>query len=97
MQDPKALYILVRADLPPGLQMAQAVHAAVTETLRNTVLARTIGNTIVLSVPDEETLLARAAGSLFREPDLNGEATASAAFTDGREYSDLPLAGRAMA
>lgn len=51
------MYVLVRADIGQGLQMAQACHAAVELTLRHPVIARATPNTVVLSVADEEALL----------------------------------------
>lgn len=88
---PAKLYIAVRADLPPGLQAAQAVHASfqffdewpcrVRHWLRKSNFL------VIVAVPDEEALLALAAEArlgrdlettLVREPDMGGEATALA-------------------
>lgn len=96
MQDrPAALYVIVRGDLPPGLQMAQAVHAAVEYALANPALAASTPNTVVLTVPCEDALVGLAEdGILFREPDLGDEATAYAEVSTGERFSSLPLAGR---
>lgn len=66
------LYVLVRNDLAPGLQMAQAVHAATAFVHLHPDLYLATPNVVVLSVPDEESLIAHATpdGVLFREPDL---------------------------
>lgn len=96
------LYVVVRNDLPPGLQTAQACHALREFAHRFPELDRrwfeSSNNLVVLQVPtlgDLEGLV--AIGSLvapFYEPDLGGELTA-AAFGDGRLLSSLPLALRA--
>lgn len=93
------MYVLVRADLPPGLQVAQAVHASVEYALRLPSMARSTPNVVVLNVPDESTLLGLAgpAGFLFHEPDVGDEATAYAEVTTGERFSSLPLAGRVPA
>lgn len=91
------MYVLVRGDLTPGSQIAQAIHAAVEYTLEHP--ARVVPTVVALEVDSEEQLLehAHAFGVLFREPDLGGEATAFCAVSDGREFSRLRLAGAAMA
>ena len=94
------LYVLVRGDLPPGYQIAQAIHAKdeFTHTYRDREKEwRETSNTIVvLNVPCKHSLLeyvekASAAGvknAVFREPDLDGEATA-AAFEPSPQTSEL--------
>lgn len=99
----------VRADLSPGLQAAQAVHAALQFFHANPVpigkwLLRS-NFLVIVSVPDEGALLdliteAHRRGVAHvgvREPDLHDEATA-AAFTPGRDAqrlcASLPLALR---
>lgn len=78
----------MRSDLRPGLQMAQAIHAAVEHALRFPEQMKRTPNTIVLAVADERELLEwadRLAGwcgpdahiegtpwTLFHEPDLEG-------------------------
>ena|ERR1700742_4547175 len=95
MHDTKRLYIIVRADLPPGLQLAQACHAAREWTLAHPQID--VGdNLVVLHVPDEQALLElRGAASsylLFREPDLQNAATALALPGEARRrLSSLPL------
>lgn len=102
----------VRADLPTGLQMAQAIHAAfgfahrysgITDTwLRDSQFL------VVVQVPDEQALmdLTYAADDkqidlhLWREPDCHDQATAVAFApvpATMRLCSSLPLAGRVMA
>lgn len=94
------LYIVTRSDIPPGLMLAQSVHAG-----------RAFGgdvssgeNLACLEVPDESALLSliqRAVcrdipHTVFREPDLDGTVT-SVAFGKGarRILSNLPLALKA--
>lgn len=95
----KRLYIVVRNDIPPGLQMAQACHAA--HEFGRT--GEDVGDNLVVlhaSHADLERLVASAAGVCscvpFHEPDLGGELTA-AAFGCGarRILSSFPLALRA--
>lgn len=82
--------------------MAQAIHAAVDLALEDPKRAAEIPNTVVLSVINDDDLLAwndRAteAGlkpALFHEPDLDGQATALAVYSTGELFSALPLAGR---
>lgn len=86
----KALRLVVRGDLPPGLQLAQACHAARLFAADHPVAEQTWyqeSNTLaVLTVPDRAALVAihDQAGrlglrvSLFREPDLGDEPTAMA-------------------
>lgn len=80
------LYIVVRADLPTGLQAAQAAHAAFQFFHEHPVI---VGRWFVLSnylviveVPDEAALfeLTLKAGtiSIVREPDVDNEITALA-------------------
>lgn len=97
-RDPK-LYVLVRDDLSPGLQLAQAVHAATAFAQRHPERSASTENAVILAVPDEATLLSYATddGVLFREPDLGDEATAFATVSEGSAYSSLPLAGRVPA
>jgi len=103
--------VAVRADLPVGLQMAQAVHAAFSFSDEHPRVARTWHRDsqflVVVNVPDEAHLLAlsqtaRALGvevAQWHEPDVNGEATAIALAPVAAAKvlcSSLPLAGRAM-
>jgi peptidyl-tRNA hydrolase len=88
--DPDRLYIAVRADLSPGLQTAQAVHAALHFLHDHPSVVRpwllTSNFLVVVSVPDEAALLdlitdASRCGLLrtaVREPDLDNAATAVA-------------------
>lgn len=95
----KRLYVVVRADLERGLQLAQACHAVRELSLEHPEDAEG-ENLVVLEVPDEaglERLAASVPGPLkaFREPDLGGALTALAVTGEARRMlSSLPLAGR---
>lgn len=98
----KRLYVVVRSDLPAGLQMAQACHATREFGLLHP--GEDVGdNLVVLHVPDEGALrglVDAAKGACpvvaFSEPDLNGEMTAAAFSGEARRFlSSLPLALRA--
>ncbi len=110
--DNARLYVAVRDDLPPGLQMAQAVHAAFSfahehrDLLDPWLLASNF--LVIVSVPDENHLLdliseAHRRGIVHtgvREPDVNDEATAVAlapGVASQRLCASLPLALRQMA
>lgn len=99
------LYIIIRADLPPGPIAAQACHAAIQFGVEHRVCTddwyQKTNNLVLLAVPDERALLALArrveeagfAHSVFREIDFNDDATAMALEPDGwRLVSSLPLA-----
>ena len=103
----KRLYVIVRGDLDPGDQLAQAVHAACTFSREHDALFCAWhdgdNNLVVLSVPTEHdlgALLERArvtalVCSEVHEPDLSDELTAIA--VDDRiatMVSSLPLALR---
>lgn len=89
MESGAKLYVVVRADLAPGLQIPQAMHAHREFAEQHRALERgwyRASNTLaVLSVPHERALLALVARaqdaevphSLFREPDLGNAATAA--------------------
>lgn len=90
-QSPAKLYIAVRADLPPGLQVAQSVHAMAQFWDEHPTFARSwlhkSNFLVVVAVPDEEALLELATeASLGKglcttkvcEPDLGDEYTAIA-------------------
>jgi peptidyl-tRNA hydrolase len=84
------LYIVVRSDLPPGLQAAQAVHAAFhfshdhPELVAPWIIRSNF--LVIVAVPDEDALLdlikeASVRGivrTAVREPDIDDEATAVA-------------------
>ena len=88
--------MVVRSDLPPGLQAAQAVHAAIGFAQKHPAL---IPETVILvGVPDElglAWLLAEAhtfAHFAVREPDLENSLTALALEpAAGRFCKHLPL------
>ena len=78
--------MLIREDLPPGLQLAQAIHAAV-ELQRKVETPPTV---VVLGVEDEEELLAwadRFAGvePVRREPAPKREEQRCAQQQEGHE------------
>lgn len=86
----------VRQDLPPGLQAAQAVHAAIGFALE---FPRLIPDTVILvGVPGEQAL-AVLCGEAFsyatfavREPDLDNQLTAVALEPSAAIYCrGLPL------
>ncbi|QAX94204.1 peptidyl tRNA hydrolase [Mycobacterium phage Adlitam] len=90
-QAPDKFYIAVRGDLPPGLQLAQSVHAMAEFWDQHPTFARSWRHRsnflVVVSVPDEEALLALASEAaigkglcttLVCEPDLGDEHTALA-------------------
>lgn len=99
------MYVIVRADLSPGLQLAQACHAAVKLCDEHgTSWLAEYPNLVVLQVPDEWTL-SQLVDNLsehfvvveFTEPDLGGQVTAVAIAPDERvrdHVSTLPLAGK---
>jgi len=103
------LYIVVRNDLPIGLQAAQATHAAFQFAHEHPHLVRPWYRDsqylIIVTVPDEIALIGRASHALkegiavstWHEPDLDG-ATTTVAMQPGdvarRLCSNLPLLGR---
>lgn len=86
---PKARYqyILVRGDLSPGLQAAQAAHAAFDFALKFPDSTRKWSQTsnyiCILAVPDEQTLLSYGTKAhdqgvrhvIFHDPDVPGDAS----------------------
>lgn len=88
---PDKLYIAVRADMPPGLQVAQSVHAMAQFWDEHPTFARSwlhrSNFLVVVSVPNEDALLELAAQASLgqglcttkvNEPDLGDEYTAIA-------------------
>lgn len=98
------MYVCVRADIPPGYQMAQAAHAVSYLAAESKLALYQHSVITILNVPNENALLETAAKHrhtpgdpelfMFREPDLNNEATAFACYSEGSEFSGLPLALR---
>lgn len=97
----KRLYVVVRADLPAGLQMAQACH--VTREFTLAYPEEDVGENLVVLHARDEAELARLLVSsdplclskAFREPDLGGAMTAVAFSGDAQKHlSSLPLALR---
>lgn len=107
MNKNQKLYLVVRNDLVPGLQAAQATHA-ITDLIfkypNEAVKWRKDSNyVVILSTENEETLLRlarkfkvhKAKIALFREPDIDMQATAFAVLpgdSTWRMLADLPLA-----
>lgn len=105
------MYVLSRGDLPPGLQAAQAAHAAFQFALEHPEVTRRWHQgsncLVLLSVPDETSLVSfaetlAAAGvpcSLVVEPDIGDEHTALAVAPTGigNAFAHLPLHGREVA
>jgi hypothetical protein len=97
------MYLLVRGDLTPGAQLAQAVHAATALSLEQPGRVAATPTVVVLHVDDEDELLdyadlccpPRGDAVLFHEPDLPGH-TALAVISDGAVFSRLRLAGGVM-
>jgi len=103
------LYVVVRADLPPGSQAVQAAHAMREFAADYPEIEKAWhekSNTVaMLSVPDEaalvellESLSAALHFTPFREPDLGGSLTAICVEPKGgRTLRHLPLALRTEA
>lgn len=100
----KRLYVVVRADIPAGLQLAQACHVTREFTLAHP--EEDVGeNLVVLHAPNEpelarlvHTVDPLCLSSIFYEPDLGGAMTAVAFSGDARRHlSSLPLALRPRA
>ena len=102
-------YVVVRGDLKPGLQAAQAGHALTDLILKYPEQARDWRDNsnflIILSVENEEKILAlvkeldrtEMAWTEFREPDINNELTALAVLPNRyteKFFRNLPLALR---
>lgn len=101
------LYVATRADLSPGLQLAQSVHAAFHFFAEWPSLARSwlveSNFLVVVAVPDKDALAALAglaveegiARTIVREPDL-GDAITAVALEPGsiarRLCAEFPLA-----
>jgi hypothetical protein len=99
------LYVLVRSDLPPGLQIAQACHGAFEFAAAHPLVMRTwlesSNYLVVLGVPDEETLLAYADAvwkeqldfCLVHEPDISEHTALVIAPSEfWKHMAHLPLA-----
>jgi hypothetical protein len=100
------LFIVTRADLPPGARAAQSVHAALAFAHEHPDVCgswyRGSNNIVVLEAPDEDALIMlmhateNAPGvtcSAFKEPDFDDEVTAIAvSHAAHRLVSHLPLA-----
>lgn len=108
---------MVRSDIPVGAQAAQASHAAFQFGIEHPEVTldwfSQSNYLILLSVPDEDTLLEYAdltayAGvpcTLINEPDLHGTSPTERGYTAlaiapsqfGSKLSSLPLLGREVA
>lgn len=102
------LHVIVRADLPPGAQLAQSNHATAEFSISHPALfydwAKNQRNIVCMSIPNEAALadllrLAELKGvhrACFHEPDFGGELTAIALGDGGEKITAcLPLALRA--
>ncbi len=100
------LYVLTRADLSPGAQATQSVHAAFQFALEYPELTKDWYKDsqvlVLLSVPDEESLMGWVLNlqdeglfhSVFHEPDWEDQLTAVAVApseTAQRIFASLPL------
>lgn len=106
----KKLFVVIRNDLDHGLQLAQAIHAAMLFGYEHPEETKAwiegSNNIIVKRVADETELkaLLKKAGpaymdiSSFQEPDLDGQTTAAALGGSGVQSLlwHLPLAGRSV-
>lgn len=100
----KKLFIVVRSDLSPGLQAAQACHAVQAMNDQHPEVTRTWeGNIVLLAVRSAQELSelqcrllrSRTPLAVFCEPDVGGEPTAMAVHGSAwRALSSLPLALR---
>ena len=97
----RALYVVVREDLPAGTQLAQLAHAVYDFAMQNPTAD--VGQTVVvLGAPDERTLTEIVQSmppdvplAAFQEPDLGWQTTAAAFGAGaGKRLANLPLAGR---
>ncbi len=91
---PPFLYFVVRTDLPRGRQVAQVAHAA---DEWHALHGPQHGTVIIYAVPNERALLQAWTseivledGVLFREPDLDNEATAFTTANGPLKLSLLP-------
>jgi len=89
------LYFVTRTDLSEGRRAAQLIHAMDEWTTR---FGRQGGTVIVYGVSSEDELLrllpnGNSRTVLWREPDLDNEATA---FATDKGRMNLPLLGRAV-
>jgi peptidyl-tRNA hydrolase len=104
------LYVIVRSDIAPGLQIAQSGHALVAFQHEHAAVYeqwhRESNNLVCLAAASKEELAKLAYDlhnkavpvALFREPDLGDELTAIAVGpAGGRALSNLPLALRRQA
>jgi hypothetical protein len=95
----KKLYVIVRADLPPGLQLAQSCHALRQFAAEHPTLDKEwfedSNNLVCLQVPNQGALEALALSmqhdgfkgfSRFTEPDLDHALTAIAVHDSGKSY-----------
>lgn len=97
----KCLYVVVRKDLAPGLQMAQACHA-VREFTREHPKEDVGDNLVALNASGLEIMgfcqhadFHRLPWTVFSEPDLAHQVTAACFSGEmARELSSLPLALR---
>ena len=95
------LYILLRQDLNPGVQVSQACHITAEWCKRwqegnkdwnnETIVVVSVLNLIHLNYWKEKLELKCLEYSIFCEPDLNNEMTGLACYTDKKIFDKLPL------
>lgn len=93
----KKLYVLVRKDLAPSYQAVQAGHAVAKWLLHDQSWQNE--TLIYLGVRNEEDLTHWAeklnkkdvSYVMFREPDINNQATALASYNDGKIFKNVKL------
>jgi hypothetical protein len=103
----KKLFVIIRQDIEPGLQAAQACHAVQAMNDQHPDVIRSWdGNIVLLGVSGMKELSElqcrlqrlRVPLASFCEPDLGGEPTSLAVHGDAWRYlSSLPLALRRQA
>lgn len=100
-QEARKLYVLTRANISPGYQLAQAVHAGTQFAIEHPEWATEWNdiwkNLVCLQVKDEDRLLdfcdvfayEECPYTVFVEPDLNNEHTSAAALLTEEQAKKL--------
>ena len=97
MGQKKKLYVLVRKDLTPSHQAVQACHAVAEWLLHDqswkneTLIYLGVKNEIDLNRWVNKLCRKRIPYVLFREPDMDGQATALASYSDSKVFKSLEL------
>ena len=97
----KKLFILIRQDLKPGAQMAQACHVTAEwckrwqegnrEWNNETIVCVSVRDFPHLVLMQQKLELKCEDYSIFCEPDLQGQMTGLACYTDSNMFDKLPL------